>query len=190
MREDGYTLAEALAAMLIIGLAMGGLFEGARVLSRMQAATTTAVAEGRELRRASAAFTRLVSSSEMADAGLAGTLRGGPTRLVYDCGAKASCEAVLRSGGDGSWLEVQAAEGPRRTFRLVQGRNPRLVYISTHGRFLSWSSDLKHGTLRAVTIELPSGGADLPLISARVWIEQSRACEFDLISKACRTPTP
>lgn len=54
MNDDGYTLAEALAAMLILGLAMGGLVEGARVIGRLQTPIVASRADDQALRRAEA----------------------------------------------------------------------------------------------------------------------------------------
>ena len=57
MNDDGYTLAEALAAMLILGLTMGGLVEGARVIGRMQTPIVASRADDQSLRRAEASLT-------------------------------------------------------------------------------------------------------------------------------------
>lgn len=190
MREDGYTLAEALAALLIIGLAMGGLFEGARVLSRMQRASAEAVLAGRETKAVQAAFATFVAAPAMADAALAGKLEGGPASLVYDCPGEERCTAVIETRGGRPSLRISDGYGVARQFRLEGPDTPNFVYISTLGRFLHWPSEHNHGTLRSIVIVRPAGGVDLPLLSARVWIEQSRTCEYDLISRTCRTPPP
>jgi len=60
MNDHGYTLAEMLAALLIIGLAMAGLTQAVRVLGLLQSSATRAAGEQRALRRVEVDFVGLL----------------------------------------------------------------------------------------------------------------------------------
>jgi type II secretory pathway component PulJ len=93
MREDGYTLAEALAALLMISLAVGGLLEGMDVIGKTQARAGASVEEGRSLRAASENLASLVHRAGAVssdDAAFAGDAR----RLDFDCPTGVRCAAV------------------------------------------------------------------------------------------------
>lgn len=189
MKQDGYTLAEALAALLIIGLAMGGLFEGARVLSKGQTRAAETIAGSRALSRAQKAVGQIATSPEFANALLSDGLTGDARQFRYDCGTHGPCTATLRNQGIGEGvLVLTGGGGATRRYPLPRGNDAYFVYNSTEGGFGRWPTAPKEGYLRAITVMRPAGGGDVPLVSARVWIEQSRACEFDPISRTCRTP--
>ena len=106
MKNDGgYTLAETLAAMLIIGLAMGGLFEGSRLVARLQTPTATAVAEARMLRRAEIGLAALLAARPPDDRSMTGDAGG----FTFDCPA-GQCGASLLATPSGARLQVTRGE--------------------------------------------------------------------------------
>jgi type II secretory pathway pseudopilin PulG len=75
--EAGYTLVETLAALMMIGLAIGGLIEASHVLGRMQAGAGRSLAETARLRGAGEAMRRLFEGQGCENACNVVPLRGG-----------------------------------------------------------------------------------------------------------------
>ena len=83
--EAGYTLADMLAALVVVGLAIGGLGQGVHVISRQQAATTAAIDRSADGAAVRDALARFLSSGPDA-AALTGRPRQGPFRFAYQAG--------------------------------------------------------------------------------------------------------
>ena len=90
--EAGYTLADMLAALVVVGLAIGGLGQGVHVISRQQAATPAAIDRSADGAAVRDALARFLSSGPDAAA-----LTGRPRSLDLDCGPARRCGRA-RSG--------------------------------------------------------------------------------------------
>lgn len=184
MNEDGYTLAEVLAAMLILGLAMGGLVEGSRIIGRMQTPIVAARQDDQVLRRAEASVSGLLRLRAGGDQ----TLTGDPQGLQFTCGAR-TCGLFLTLGGDRPTLSVRRGE-VAQTFPLPHAGKLSLVYLARDGRFDRWPQPDSERVLDGVMIVETSAQGELPLVVARSWIEHPKTCEFDMIARGCRTSAP
>ena len=178
--EAGYTLAETLAALLIIGLAMGGLFEGMRLLSRIQAGTTQTVADARALRRAEAALAGLMALRHPDDR----TLRGDRTSFSFDC-AEPPCAAELVSEGGRTALRIRRGK-VSQAYPLPAVRQANLVYDTRSGRLDRWPPVEEPTFPRAVSVIGQTPRGDIPVVAVGSWIEQSKTCAYDLVAQACR----
>lgn len=184
MNDDGYTLAEALAAMLILGLAMGGLVEGARVLGRLQTPVVATRRDDQALRRAEAAVAGLMRRRVGGDQSLTGDVGG----LRFTCGAE-PCSLSIDQAGPPVSLTVRRGE-VAQTFPLPDAGKISLVYLAHDGRFDRWPQPDSKRSLEGVMIVGTTAQGELPLVVARSWIEHPKACEFDMIAKGCRTSAP
>lgn len=184
MKDEGYTLAEALAAMLILGLAMGGLVEGARVLGRLQTPVVAARRDDQALRRAEAAVAGLMRRRAGGDRTLTGDVQG----LRFTCGAE-PCGLSVDQAGPNAFLTIKRGE-VAQTFSLPHAGKISLVYMARDGRFDRWPQLGPARDLTGIMVVGTTAQGELPLVVARSWIEHPKACEFDMIAKGCRTSVP
>lgn len=189
-REAGATLAEALAALLILGLAIGGLVHGTWIISRAQASVSRTLAQATATRGAQKAFEAALATPAAGRAAADGRLDGRRRALGRPCEAVTPCGVILSDRGRDGLLVVRDEEGVSEQWILPSGRGAYLVYNSTAGSFPDWNINDNRGLLRSISVVWPVGGDDTPMISARLWIEQSAACEFDTIAKTCRSRIP
>ena len=164
--QDGFTLVEALVALLIISLSLASVFEASRFVSRMD----RPVVAVRQTEQADAAFqadlTRRLAPLQPIDAhGLSGdahrmSLSCDPSEKKQTCAidAPGNRQFAYVSGGRTltQWppVAVEGAEPPRLEDILI--RDGRGNIIST--------------------IKLP--------------VEHNRNCQFDMISRTCRVQQP
>lgn len=179
-RDAGYTLAETLAAMLIIGLAMGGLFEGSRLVARMQKPTATAVAEARMLRRAENGLAALLAVRPPDDR----TLTGDAAGFTFQCSA-GQCGASLLATAPGPRLQLTRGK-VSQAYPLPDVQELNLVYDARSGRFDHWPLLGEPESLRGVAVIGKQAGGDVPIVAVSSWIEQSKTCEYDMVARACR----
>jgi len=180
--DAGYTLAETLAALLIIGLAMGLLFQGVQGLGKLQARAVTSARETRSLAAAERALEDLLTENVRIGADLTGDASG----LSFACGSS-TCSANLEAAGGKTTLRI--VRGKAAQSHAIGGGEPvKLVYEGEDGRYDNWPPPDRQTALRGVSVVGAAGG-ERPLIVARPWIEQPTHCEFDMIARACRPPT-
>lgn len=184
MNEDGYTLAEVLAAMLILGLAVGGLVEGSRIIGRMQAPVITTRRDDQVLRRAELSVAGLLKLRSGGDQTLTGDAHG----LQFTCGTR-TCGLALTPDGKKLSLSVRRGE-VAQTFPLPHAGKISLVYLARDGRFDRWPQPDSKRVLDGVMIVETSARGELALVVARSWIEHPKTCEFDMIARGCRTSAP
>lgn len=184
MNEDGYTLAEVLAAMLILGLAIGGLVEGSRIVGRMQTPIVSSRRNDQVLRAAEASVAGLLRLRPGGDQTLSGNDQG----FQFTC-RTAPCGLALLSEGQRQSLVVKRGE-VAQSFSLPQAGKFSLVYFARDGRFDRWPQPDSKRVLEGVMIVETSAQGELPLVVARSWIEHPKTCEFDMIAKGCRTSVP
>ncbi len=181
--EAGYTLAEALAALLIVGLAMAGLAEGARQLGLLQAPVSAELAETRKLRRADAALATLLAARPASDVTFSGNARA----FSFDCAG--GCRAELTSTRTGMSLLV-VDRGRSARFDLPARETVKWLYGTRNGRYDQWPPAGEPQVLRGVEAVRLTAEGEASLLAVNSWIEQPKLCEFDLITKTCRSSAP
>lgn len=186
MTDDGYTLAEMLAALAILGMAMGGLGLVASLIARQQLTSNRIHVRLVEDRAADRALSLWLADQET------DTLAGDDRRLSAKCG-EAACSARLEADKQRTVLILQARSGPARRLRLRR-QNVRFGYLDGRGATAAWprpdttEDHVQDAAPRAVL--LTAKGVAAPLAVARVWTRESRDCQFDAIVGACRIKTP
>ncbi len=186
MNQDGYTLAETLAALAMIGLAIGGLTAGVRVIGLNQAAATRHLADGHSLGGAEQVLSRLFAGQGPFQSSDAGGLRADGRRLSFTCADASPCSASLDSGGLGERLSV--VKGRETEVAILPGvRSARFAYAGTQTLARVWPPASKDPEdLRSVLILDGSGANEVPIVIARLWREQPVTCAFDPIRQNCR----
>ena len=192
MNDAGYTLSEMLAALVMIGLAVGGLTQGVQVIGLIQSAGAHALAESRALRRSQAIIDSLLEGRGpfATDTGrrLVGTARG----FQFDCDRATPCTAEVGPLGQGVQLVVEENDRIATVLLPTGIDTARFSYGGAWGRADTWPPTEVVGrvtlswvalTGRRGSVEL---GADVPLVLSRLWTEQPRHCVFDAIALACR----
>jgi prepilin-type N-terminal cleavage/methylation domain-containing protein len=186
MTDDGYTLAEMLAALAILGMAMGGLGLVASLIARQQLASSRVSMRLVDDRTADRALNQWLAEQD------AETLSGDARRLSATCGV-ATCTARLEADKQRTVLILQARSGPARRLRLRQ-RDVRFGYVDGRGAVAAWprssaqEGDVSSAPPRAVLLATKGGAA--PLAVARVWAREPRDCQFDAVIGACRVKAP
>lgn len=187
MNQDGYTLAETLAALVIIGLAVGGLVGGVDLLGRLQAKATGSVNQTDRRTRLEAAFARSLEHEGPFRSDDARGLTGDGERLSYACGERV-CSAELDRKKRETMLVLSGRDGVIRSIAVGEGAYV-FDYQDERGREPDWppADRSQPRMLRAIAIVKPRMGEELPLAEARIFAEQPAACAFDAISRTCRT---
>ncbi len=188
MRDAGYTLAEMLAALMIVGLAIGGLSAGLGVLGRLQSMNARAVGALQATHIAQVGLRDLLSSAGPFRALDVNGLQGDAAGLQFPCGA-ARCRArLLPPAGGGARLELTAANGRVRTMDLRDPGPLAFSYVGGLGPSPTWPpAGGERQALRAVSLlRRPNGSAAEPVLEARIWREQPAACDFDVVMQDCR----
>jgi prepilin-type N-terminal cleavage/methylation domain-containing protein len=185
MNEDGYTLTEMLAALLMIGLAVGGLSQGLRVIGLLQGATGRALGEERGLRAAKTGLEHLLGQRGPFRSTEPG-FRGEASAFQVDCGAPEPCGAGLETKKKETRLLLRDGGEQERSVRLMGPGKVRFTYDGPTGSLPSWPPSGRGQTLKAVNLVRESAEGEAPLLTTRLWREQAGDCAFDAISKDCR----
>lgn len=183
MSDDGYVLADVMAALAVISLTMGGTLAGAALLAKVQARTDLETAKTAGLKRVSVALGDLL--------GQAGPFRsrdahfdGEAQAFDFACGAR-RCGARLVKDGQDLSLEVTRASGEQETIALRGVDDARFAYVGALGAGDTWPRwSAKPDRLRQLTLLQTPGEA--PLAQAALPIDQPMVCEFDVVSQDCR----
>ncbi|MFT4252061.1 MAG: hypothetical protein QM608_06225 [Caulobacter sp.] len=185
MHEDGYTLAEALAAIVMIGLAIGGLAQAVHVIGRLQVGAAAGVQAQARLGRLQQALDR-----QMVQVGPAwsdaGPAEGSAGAASLPCGGEAVCGLALESGADGGVLSMVDARGVRRSVAFAAAK-PALRFVDATGVHDAWppAAPTPRRPLLAVAV-IDAGRGGRPLAVGRIWSRQPGACQFDGVSGQCR----
>lgn len=175
---DGYTLAETLVALLILGLAMGGLMQASLLLGHLQQNAQRNLNTFEAGRRLQQEFSVLFadygpfpSSSRI--------LEGAAEGFQFACGTSL-CGARLTDGR----LELRA---PAASQVELGGRFAgHFEYVGDAGASDDWPGDGR-AEQRLQAVQLVDGGhGDVPIATARVWKQEAPGCVFDTIAKDCR----
>jgi hypothetical protein len=187
MRADdaGYTLVEALTAILIVALALGGLTEAVRLVVsselssqkvRQAAAQTAKIAQVlREIPEESGPF-------RLRDDGLDGDLRGDADGAVFTCGDAQTCRLTVSAAGDGGLIDVEVGQR-RRQARLKRAAGLRLGYLTDASNVPLESWPPASGARRLDAIIVSRHHAVLGLV--RFPATQRTACGFDASLQDC-----
>ena len=190
MNEAGYTLAETLAALLIIGLAFAGLSEATRVLGRVQgaaSASTAATTRAREVQRLLDALLEHAGPFRSDDAS---RFTGSAQAFQFDCNRPSKCGAALKSDANGALLSVQQGDGVE-TQRLVEIKKAQFAYLDDTRLQTRWPpSPGERRRLRSIALLSGDSGQSSPIATVRLWREQEARCEFDPIAEDCRLSAP
>ena len=187
-RQDGYTAAEALAALAILGLAMGGLTTSMRIISMGQAKAQARLEQTVLERTADQRLERLLALDAPFRSDQTTHLVGNGQALEVDCGASQRCAARIENGS----LTIQGGDGVQKAYRLPEGEAPRFVYIGSYSASDIWPPAAlpppapSWQTLGAVIVQAKSGEEDRPLVTAKVWRQQRTDCEYDVVIQDCR----
>ena len=184
VRQAGYTLAEMLAALLIVGLTMGGLVEASFMIGRLQASATTHTARMDARREVQAQFASVLSGQ--------GPFRSDQTRFVgegdaftFPCGV-ATCGAALRPDGADTILGLSTPAS--HDVRLGRRQGPHFVYVGSSTTGDAWPPQgVTPQRLQAILLMSQDGVGFDPIATARIWRQEEPVCLFDAIVKDCRT---
>jgi prepilin-type N-terminal cleavage/methylation domain-containing protein len=196
MSQDGYTLTEMLAALVMIGLAIGGLTEGMRSLGLIQGSTGRVLADDRALRATHQTLDRLVAGQGPFTTGDPRGFVGQADRFSFDCDGSAPCTAALAPAPGGERLSVSGPSGATTAVVLRGLASVRFSYEGTRSVDGVWppaptSGPAQPQTLRAITLLGGTAAGEAPITRARIWAEQPSDCAFDIIGQVCRkAPAP
>jgi hypothetical protein len=151
MSDDaGYTLAEALTALMIVALAMTGLTQAVRLTTAQ--ATTAARLHGRAADLA--ATQRLVNAFPQSEGPFDGVnqgLVGDARHIAFACG-RGTCTMDLASVGTGSTLSA-AGKGLARTVPLDRHARPAFRYVAADGAISGrWPDADRQARLAAIML--------------------------------------
>ncbi len=189
MNDDGYTLAEMLAALAILGLAIGGLGLVVSLIARQQLTAMHLQNRLTDARAADRALTTLVADELAAGADLR-DLRGDAGGLWFACGT-ATCAARLTPDGRRTMLLLRDRSGAGRRLRL-RAPNLRFSYVGASGSVEGWPAPPRPGDIaqeqapRAIILRSVAA----PLAVTPIWRREPRDCQYDAIAGACRAVAP
>jgi hypothetical protein len=183
MGEAGYTLAETLAALLILSMAVSGLYTGVELLGRRQAVVGHMMAAVEDQRTAQSALERLFEGLGPYRTSDPESFSGNAAAATFACGAAARCTVAAGADSVGPRLVLATPAGARVIH--VPGQAPlRLVYQGELGDSAVWPPNrgrVEH--LRSIRV---LDAAQRPLAAARLWRGQAQDCAFDPIAQDCR----
>ncbi len=187
MDDRGYTLAEMLVALMIVGLALGGMTGGMIAVSRLQkqgaghassAERAAALANGLDqLIRGKGPF----SSSGKVD------LVGNRDGFRFDCAEGPWCSAELGADKSGEVLQVNTLHEVRDV-RLPKRETAGFEYIGSKTTGDHWPPDNPTDWQRLKAIALVGPGGASPLASVHLWIDAASAARSDAQPTAEASP--
>jgi hypothetical protein len=189
MNDAGYTLAEALVALMMISLAIGGLSVGIGVLAGAEGRTADTIARADAAHLAQAALERALQPQGAFRSRDGGRLTGAASGFSYACGEDRPCRVDLASDAKrppkGVALSLTDAGGVRH-LALRQAGPAHFVYQGEGTTLDAWPpTDGARQALRAILL-VRDGAADEPLLAARLWAQQPARCDFDVVMQDCR----
>ncbi|WP_168077156.1 hypothetical protein [Caulobacter sp. SSI4214] len=186
--NDGYTAAEALAALAILGLAMAGLTTSMGLIGMGQKKAHAQLEQAVAERAINQRLEGLLALDAPFRSDQANHLVGDSQSFELDCGGPSRCTARIEDGQ----LRIRDGQGLETTLKLPDGPAPRFVYIGSYNSGGAWPpaplpppAPSWQG-LKAVAIQAGSDTVQLPLAVARVWRQQRVDCEYDVVIQDCR----
>ena len=164
--DAGFTLTEMLVALLIISLSMAGLLAAVKLVSRYD---QKLVAARREQRQVGAFAADLQAQLRARQPVIDGVVDGDSHALSYPC------DASLRTGPHD--CRLSAPEGELR-------------YVSRAEALSVWPvPNLKPGETRRLEAVVWRSASGKTLAIVKLPVEQGADCQFDMISRSCRSPS-
>jgi hypothetical protein len=185
---DGYTAAEALAALSILGLAMAGLTTSMGLIGKGQLKARAQLEQSMLQRAADQKLERLLAREAPFRSDQASHLVGGDHSFEVGCGGAQRCVVRIDDGA----LAVRDHNGIEASLRLPDGQEPRFVYIGSYNSSDVWPPAPlpppapAWQSLDAVMIQSQVDGSEKPLAVAKVWLQQRVDCEYDVVIQDCR----
>ena len=181
--QDGFTLTEMLAALLIVGLAMGGLAQAGFTIAKLQSIGASKNGTLQASRRLQNRFQALLEGR--------GPFRSDDPRFQgeedhfeFPCGA-VSCSAVLQRTSKDTTLEIRQASSLDADLGPLHAAH--FVYVGSSSMGDVWPpASPARQRLQAILLMSQDGIGPHPLAAARVWRQEEASCRFDAIIKDCR----
>jgi len=190
MNDAGYTLAETLAALFIIGLAFTGLFDAMRVIGLMQTAAANGTAMASRSRAVETALSRLFDRAGPFRSNDANALTGTAKGLRFACGGAGACGALVSVGPTGAQLVIQSTNGTESQ-TLPGVRDAWFSYVDDRSSYAAWPlGGQERQPLRSIVLVGQTAAGEAPIAAVRIWREQEPGCRFDPISQDCRPVAP
>ena len=187
MTEAGYTATEALAALAIIGLAIGGLTSGMQVIGRVQSTTTANLRLADAARTTSRKLNQLLAQAGPFRSDKPGAFVGEPQAFDFPCGIR-RCGARIQ----GDAIVISRSHGADETVSLPSGSQPDFRYIGGASSGGTWpaprppAAAAQWDVLQSVALVASRAGRGDVVAVAHLWSQQAPDCEFDAIAQDCR----
>lgn len=187
MTDQGYTLVETMAALLIIGLAMSGLAAALGLMARQHASVAHAFARTSDLRRAQSTLEQLFEGRGPFRSSEPSTFTGAAHFLQFDCGQPAPCKAELAQDPRSHLvLRVQGGSATT-TIPLPDADAAHFRYQGSLGDLDAWPPVAEpRQALRGVAIIADGSDPHAVLTQTHLWTEEALVCGFDAVLQDCR----
>jgi len=187
MNDAGYTLAETLAALAVIGLSIGGLSLAAQVIAPLQLSTGKTVRLLESTRAAGVSLERLLARGAPFGSQQPGQLSGDANGFQFQCGGTAPCSAQIVASGTATQLKVANGSGAPAVIALSLTSPAHFQYRGSSAQSDTWPpTGPARQALRSVSLLQTTPQGDAAVLQAKVWPEEPAQCDFDPILQACR----
>lgn len=190
MNDAGYTATEALAALAIIGLAIGGLTSGMQVIGRAQSATSATLKHADAVRTANRKLSQLLAQNGPFRSDRPGDFQGDTTGFSFPCAA-GSCGARVEGG-----TLVVTRGAAREAIVLPTGPVPTFRYGGTLSLGEVWPPPRlpppapQWQVLQSVALADSVSDTSEVVAVSHLWVQQAANCEFDTVIQDCRAVSP
>jgi hypothetical protein len=182
MSDGGYTLAEMLAALVMVSLAVSGLALATGTISRAEARSQAARATLGDLGRLHRAAAAMLGSAGPFIGGSPRDLQGDGRQASFPCNGGQACRLALEASGGRTAMRLHAgARDQKLALRGVASAELRYVSALDGRTQPAWPPADRPDRLAAVV--LFSRGAPLDVL--RISREQPAACVFDVRLQGC-----
>lgn len=186
--QDGYTAAEALAALAILGLAMGGLTTSMGLIAKGQLKARERVEQSMLQRAADQRLERLLAREAPFRSDQVAHLVGDERGLEVDCGGAQRCAVRIED----ERLIVRDRDGQETSLKLPEGDAPKFRYLGSYRSSDVWPPATMPPpapawqSLHGVAILGETAAKEKTLALAKVWRQQRADCEYDVVIQDCR----
>jgi|GEM_PF-3266530 len=187
MSEQGYTLVETLAALLIIALAISGLTVALQVLARGQAGVVALTDHADALRRAEVTMDRLFDGRGPFRSSQSDAFIGADHLIQFDCAQAAPCTVELLQASNNQ-LSLRVKKGGSATsLRLGAAAPAHFRYEGTLASLKTWPPPSEpRQALRAISIVQDHADDHAVLLESHLWTQEAATCAFDVVLQDCR----
>jgi hypothetical protein len=187
MSDDGYTLSDTLAALLIIGLAMSGAAAGLHVMARQQAATEATVFEASGAQRARLALNQMLAGQGPFRTKDAGAFMGTPSGFSFVCASHKPCAATIEGAPPNTVLALREGGVRLKTVKVSKMGALSFAYVGSRASSEVWPPAATGAqTLRQIALLATGPAGVIPIAHVDLWSEHPLDCAFDVVSQDCR----